>query len=88
MKKITCLKYLTPLHMSSLLLVPSLQARPNTSVKSTLSRVENQEKGTKNKLILPYAFSTESMGFTMGVGGGQRDMARSSYCWAQLHFTA
>ncbi len=66
------IKIFSLLALSSLLIVPSLSARPNTTIKSTLTRVENQENGTKNKLILPYAFSTESMGFTMGVGGGMK----------------
>lgn len=72
MKKTTLLKTFSILTVSSLLLVPTLSARPNTTVKSTTSRVENSEKGTKNKLILPYAFSTESMGFTAGIGGGTK----------------
>jgi hypothetical protein len=66
------IKFFSLITLSSLLMVPSLSARPNTSIKSTVTRVENQENGTKNKLILPYAFSTESMGFTMGVGGGTK----------------
>ena len=72
------MKYSTPfktfcvLALSTLLLAPSLQARPNTSVKNTLTREENPRGGIKNKLILPYAFSSESMSFTMGVGGGTK----------------
>ena len=72
MKNMHTIKFFSLLVLSGLLLVPSLSARPNTSTKSTLTRVENQDNGTKNKLILPYAFSTESMGFTMGVGGGTK----------------
>ncbi|MCK5070587.1 MAG: BamA/TamA family outer membrane protein [Desulfocapsa sp.] len=56
--------------IASLLLVPTLQARPNTSVKNTLTRAENPKGGSQNSLIMPYAFSSESMGFTMGVGAG------------------
>ncbi len=66
------LKTFCLLGLVSLLAVPTLQARPKTSIKSTLSREENIENGTKNKLLLPYAFSTESMGFSMGVGGGAK----------------
>lgn len=41
-------------------------ARSRTGVKSTLIRDENP--GTvKNHLVLPYAFSSESMGFTLGL---------------------
>ncbi len=60
------------LGFASFLVTPSLHARPNTTVKSTLFRAENIDNGTKNKLILPFAFSTESMGLTMGVGGGTK----------------
>jgi hypothetical protein len=72
MKNTTFLKTFSVLMLSTLFLAPTLSARPSTSVKSTLSRAENADKGTKNKLILPYAFSTESMGFTAGVGGGTK----------------
>jgi len=48
----------------------TVQARPKTSIKNTLDRVENVHKGTKISLILPYAFSSESLGLTLGVGGG------------------
>ncbi len=56
--------------------VPSLHARPNTSIKASLSREENVDNGARYKLILPYAFSTESMGFTMGVGEGTKDYSQ------------
>jgi len=39
-----------------------------TSVKNSLIREENP-KGAKEKLIIPYAFSSETMGLTFGVGG-------------------
>ena len=44
-------------------------ARPTASVKFSTTRAENP-KGVKNSLVLPYAFSSNSMGFTLGVGGG------------------
>ena len=47
-------------------------AKPQASVKNTLARVENLKQGTRTSLILPYAFSTESMGLTLGVGGGMK----------------
>ncbi|MEN8130941.1 MAG: BamA/TamA family outer membrane protein [Pseudomonadota bacterium] len=52
------------------LMVPAttVHALPRTSVKNILVREENP-KDTKSHLVLPYAFSTESMGFTLGVGG-------------------
>lgn len=49
-----------------------LHAKSNTSVKSSLTRVENPKQGTQSSLILPYAFSTDSMGTTLGVGGGAK----------------
>ena len=52
--------------------VSSLYARPKTSVKNTIDRVENARQGTKISLILPYAFSSESLGVTLGVGGGMK----------------
>lgn len=60
------------LGLSTLLLAPSLEARPNTSIKSTLTRAENPKAGVKNSLILPYAFPSESMGGTFGVGAGTK----------------
>ncbi len=66
------LKKICLLTLSGLLLATSLQARPNTSVKSTLLREENPKDSTKNSLVLPYAFSTESMGVTLGVGAGTK----------------
>ncbi len=72
MKTSTPFKTFCILGLASLILAPSLQAKPRTSVKSTLTRAENPKGNTKNSLILPYAFSTESMGFTMGVGGGTK----------------
>ena len=72
MKYSTHLKTFCVLGLATLLLAPSLQARPRTTVKNTLTRVENPKGGTKNSLIMPYAFSSESMGFTLGVGGGTK----------------
>jgi len=43
-------------------------AKPRTTVKNILKRVENPRQGTKTILALPYAFSSESMGLTLGVG--------------------
>lgn len=65
-------KTLCILGLAGLFIAPTLQAKPNTSVKSTLTREENRDGSSKNILIMPYAFSTDSMGFTMGVGGGTK----------------
>ena len=45
-----------------------VHALPRTSVKNVLVRDENP-KNTQSHLVLPYVFATESMGFTLGVGG-------------------
>ena len=46
----------------------SVFAKPNANVKFSTIRAESPRPG-KETLILPYAFSTESMGLTFGVGG-------------------
>jgi len=43
-------------------------AKPDASVKSSVIRSENPNPG-REELILPYAFPSESMGTTLGVGG-------------------
>jgi hypothetical protein len=61
--------------------IPS-QAKPPTGVKSAIVREESPVAG-KDTLVLPYAFSTESLGFTTGIGGGA-----SGYGQEQLIFGA
>jgi hypothetical protein len=56
------------LAIAGIFLATTVFARPRTTVKNTTVREENP-KGSKNALVLPYAFSTDSMGFTIGVGG-------------------
>lgn len=53
--------------VSIIMATPAL-ADPHNVVKNTITREENP-KGRKLALVLPYAFSTESMGLTAGVGG-------------------
>jgi len=60
--------------------------RPNTSIKSSLTREENPKKGTKTSLILPYAFSTESMGATFGVGGGAKGYGQDQLLFGATAF--
>lgn len=45
-----------------------LQAAPAANVKASVNRSETPER-VKERLILPYLFSTESMGLNFGVGG-------------------
>ena len=63
------LKTLLVVLFAGALLAAGVHARP-TSVKNSLIRMENPDQGKQLRLILPYAFSTESMGTTFGVGGG------------------
>ena len=46
----------------------SCWAKPDASTKYSVIRAENPNSG-KERLILPYAFPSESMGTTFGVGG-------------------
>ena len=51
------------------LILPSVAgARPSASAKFSTTREENPN-AAQNRLILPYAFPSESMGTTAGVGG-------------------
>ncbi|GAB7220300.1 BamA/TamA family outer membrane protein [Vibrio comitans] len=55
-------------------------------MKYTITRAENANN-TKNAMVLPYFFSTESMGFNVGVGGvvqgvGQEQMVIGGTGWA------
>lgn len=69
--QVTC-HTLTLVLLAGVFAVTSVHAKPNTSVKNSLTRVENPRHGTKSSLILPYAFSTDSMGATFGVGSGAK----------------
>lgn len=56
----------------TILLIVTLSAsgwtRPDASTKYSVIRTENPQKG-KEQLLLPYAFPSDSMGTTFGVGG-------------------
>jgi hypothetical protein len=66
------LQLLSLVLLAGAFVVTTVQARPNTSVKNSLTRLENPKQGTKTSLILPYAFATDGMGATFGVGGGAK----------------
>jgi hypothetical protein len=51
-----------------LLLPGTLNAGSSANVKSAIDRIENTGPGGQ-RVLLPYAFSTEGMGFTVGLGG-------------------
>ncbi|MEN8188720.1 MAG: BamA/TamA family outer membrane protein [Thermodesulfobacteriota bacterium] len=56
----------------SLLFMPATGfSRPKATVKYSVTRAENP-KGSKEFLILPFGFSSETMGPTFGVGGGSK----------------
>ena len=58
----------TTLFLLVVMLVPAgLSARPTASLKYSTLREENP-KGAREFLVLPFLFSTDSMGFTMGAG--------------------
>jgi len=44
-----------------------VQAKPPATVKINVERVENNLD--RNTVVLPYAFSTDDMGFVLGIGG-------------------
>ncbi|CAH0991826.1 hypothetical protein SIN8267_01941 [Sinobacterium norvegicum] len=48
--------------------LPSVWGAPSASVKHSLNRAETAGKAAET-LVLPYAFSTESMGLNIGIGG-------------------
>lgn len=54
--------------LSSVVLISPCLAKPDASVKSSVIRSENPNSG-KEQLILPYAFPSDSMGTTVGIGG-------------------
>lgn len=59
------------LSVAGLWWAPPSAARPPTGVKYSITRAENPEK-KKEALILPYAFSAESLGVTAGAGAGAK----------------
>ncbi len=58
-----------PVLLTTCLILPSVVgARPAASVKYSTTREENPNMA-ENRLVLPYAFPSDSMGTTVGVGG-------------------
>jgi hypothetical protein len=48
------------------------EAKPRATVKQQSLRAENSRANGQETLILPYAFSSDSMGTLLGVGGGAK----------------
>ena len=48
----------------------AVYGKPRATVKSQSIRIENPREGGEESLVLPYAFSSDSMGTVIGVGGG------------------
>ena len=61
-------------------------ARPPTQVKSAVKRTENP-KGFGEYMILPYAFSSESTDFVVGVGGMRKGFLQEQMLLGGLAFT-
>jgi hypothetical protein len=53
------------------LILPGLSgAKPRATVKQQTLRLENTRKDARESLVLPYAFTSDSMGTVVGAGGG------------------
>jgi hypothetical protein len=63
---------------------PALAQMP-TTVKHSILREENS-KGAKERLILPYAFSSETMGLTVGVGASVKGYGQDQLTLAATVF--
>jgi hypothetical protein len=72
--------------MVGIFLAAAVDARPRASVKTVLNREENPRPDAKNVLVLPYVFSTEDMGFTMGVGGGAKGFGQEQLLFGATGF--
>ena len=77
--------YSSILLVCSLIIPPTLCAKPNASVKFSTQRVEN-DNDTKETLVLPFAFPSDSMGTTFGVGSlakgyGQDQLLVAGAAW-------
>lgn len=69
--------------LSTLLLVSATaNARPRATVKQQSIRAENPRTGGQETLILPYAFSSDSMGTVIGVGGGAKGFYQEQLLFA------
>jgi hypothetical protein len=69
------------------LFAESARALPRASVKYATIRQENPE-GVKNALIIPYAFSTESMGITLGIGAAAKGYGQDQLLVAGTAFAS
>jgi hypothetical protein len=71
-----------------LVMSTTVLARPDASVKFSTIRAENPRQ-QQNSLVLPYAFSGDSMGTTFGIGGGMKGYGQDQLlvagtAWASL----
>ena len=65
----------------------TVRAQPRATVKFSTIREENPE-GVKNAIILPYALSTESLGFTVGIGGATKGYIQDQLLVAATAFAS
>ncbi len=68
MRTTRCIPITLLLFFAGLLIATALHARPEATLKYSLTREENPRE-SKSFLVLPFCFPSESMGFTLGVGG-------------------
>ncbi len=85
MHSLASCKILIPSLLLCFLLTTNADARPRTSIKNTSTRAENP-KQSKSTLIIPYGFSSESMGVTLGVGGMMKGYGQDQLLLASTAF--
>jgi hypothetical protein len=88
MKKLTLVFLLAVSLLCILVQAQNVLAKPNASVKFSTLRAENPNE-TKETLILPFAFPSESMGTTFGVGTmakgyGQDQLLVAGAAWGSV----
>ncbi len=64
------------------------EAKPRATPKQQTIREENTRVGGQETLFLPYAFSSESMGLVLGVGGGTKGLYQEQLLLAGTIFGA
>lgn len=63
------------------------EAKPRSSVKFTMLRQEEPDD-REERLLLPYAFSSESMGLTVGIGAGAKGYGQDQLIFGGTYFAS
>lgn len=63
------------------------EAKPRSSVKFRMIR-QNDPAAEKERLVLPYVLSTESLGFTVGIGGGGKGYGQDQLIFGGTYFAS